>query len=643
MGQTPAPEKVAEVSEPSVDAVAPNDEDIDDNAPKNKQYRRMVDVEFCDKLLVSAMINVKAYGRVDMPFVLWLLVWEWHAQLKDETKHPRKRGFELFNTKQTNCCFKSNQEWSDFDVASRGRGKGTAADDEAAPTMPIQYQTWASLKFDKWLDIVREMQNIIHPAFVRAMLQQHSSLLVYESSILTTFLQAKMFNGKRMPSGRCSDSIINQFKQTLFNTWCTEPTTKGSTAKYKVYPMPPNYIPFSTWDLWVAIGPINGEACNPILKIEFLAPAARLASVPANGANPNEMPLALTALVDTQAGKFVSRSAQLKASQDPKTKASFVSPISDTKQQYHSRRHKMSVVNDQIKHLEFIWRSDLSTPAQKSSAHVALHQLRLNAISSFDISVFEVCGRATFQGDMPLLFSPQDRDNQSDSSATPVIATTPTAFCTSRNALMSVVKAAQQNLDEKFSGRLADTDASAAATRASFSEQQGMASPQSLTRAVECGACITNPTTIFEERIVAPLPHVVDIPTLQQRMASPQSLTRAVECGACITNPTTIFEERIVAPLPHVVDIPTFSSSMGYGLYLRWLKGVHGLKEICVPSDGMCLFDCTLRGIQELKAFSGENSYKPLLILDIVVPNGFTVSIQRTHFDIDKVHVISQF
>ena len=139
-----------------------------DNAPKNKQYRRMVDVEFSDKLLVSAMINVKAFGRKDMPFVLWLLVWEWHSQLRDETKHPRKRGFELFNTKQTNCCFKNNLEWSEFDTANRCRGKGSQHSEEEAPTMLSQHQAWSQLKFDKWLDIVRDMQNVIHPAFVRA-------------------------------------------------------------------------------------------------------------------------------------------------------------------------------------------------------------------------------------------------------------------------------------------------------------------------------------------------------------------------------------------------------------------------------------------------------------------------------------------
>jgi hypothetical protein len=152
--------------------------EAEDEAPKNKQYRRMVDVEFCDKLLVSVMLNVKAFGRVDMPFVLWLLVWEWHSQLKNEAKHPRKRGFELFSAKQTNCCFKSIQEWAEFDTANRGRGKGTVQADDEAPTMLSQHQAWSSLKFDKWLDIVRDMQNVIHPAFVRTMLHQHSSSIL---------------------------------------------------------------------------------------------------------------------------------------------------------------------------------------------------------------------------------------------------------------------------------------------------------------------------------------------------------------------------------------------------------------------------------------------------------------------------------
>ena len=173
-----------------------------------------------------------------------------------------------------------------------------------------------------------------------------------------------------MPSGRCAETIIRDFKQVLFDTWCTEATTKGSLVKYKAYPMPINYIPFSVWDLWVAIGPPNGEMCDPILKIEFLAPAARHSSTPANGANPLAVPQAISALLESQPGKFVSRAAQQKAAQDSKSKGSFVSPTSDTKQEYHSRKYEMSVVNDQIKHLEFIWRSDLSTPAQKESAHL---------------------------------------------------------------------------------------------------------------------------------------------------------------------------------------------------------------------------------------------------------------------------------
>ena len=387
-----------------------------------------------------------------------------------------------------------------------------------------------------------------------------------------------MFPNKRMPSGRCAESIIREFKQKLFITWCTEPTTKGSLVKYKAYPMPINYIPFSVWDLWVAIGPPNGEQCDPILKIEFLAPAARQSSTPANGANPLVVPLSISSLAVSHAGMFVSRAAQLKAAHDSKSKTGFVSPTSDTKQEYHSRKHEMSVVNDQIKHLEFIWRSELSTPAQKESAHLAVHQLRLNAISSFNVSVFEVSGRAT----LPLKTSPQD--SRSDSSAAPVLETlsmtptTPAANFTRREApaFMTGVKDAQQKLDEKFAGCLAD-EASAAVTRASFSDQQSIASSQSLARV---GA---------EDSI-------------------------------------TVSEQATVVPLAPVVEIPTFSQSMGYGLYCQWLKGVYRMKVIPVDSGGMCLFHSALQGIQELKVFSGQNAYKPVPILDILIPTWSAVS-----------------
>lgn len=134
--------------------------------PIQKRYRRYHSVEFHDKLLVSVMIVVKAYGRVDMPFVYWMLLDEWHAQIKDETKHPRPKGFDLYTAAQNFCCFKNHAEWIACGLLSKGRGREKTISGEV-PSLTTHCQEWASKKFIKWQEIAREIQNNIHPRFVR--------------------------------------------------------------------------------------------------------------------------------------------------------------------------------------------------------------------------------------------------------------------------------------------------------------------------------------------------------------------------------------------------------------------------------------------------------------------------------------------
>ena len=140
-----------------------------------KKYRRYTMIEFHEKLLVSVMINVKSFGRKDMPFVKWLLCIDWHIQIKDEKMHPRPRGFELFGPTQQFTCFKSQAEWSACDQMGKGRGTGssstiaaTIGESNSAPAMTTHCQNWAETKFAKWCLIVREMQNDIHPLYVNA-------------------------------------------------------------------------------------------------------------------------------------------------------------------------------------------------------------------------------------------------------------------------------------------------------------------------------------------------------------------------------------------------------------------------------------------------------------------------------------------
>jgi hypothetical protein len=139
--------------------------------PIQKRYRRYHSVEFHDNLLVSVMIIVKAFGRVDMPFVHWMLLDEWHVQIRDETKHPRPRGFDLYTATQNFCCFKNHAEWMACNLLSKGRGREKRADTAVftgdVPTLTTHYQDWAAKKFNKWLEISRDMQNNIHPKYVR--------------------------------------------------------------------------------------------------------------------------------------------------------------------------------------------------------------------------------------------------------------------------------------------------------------------------------------------------------------------------------------------------------------------------------------------------------------------------------------------
>ena len=133
--------------------------------PIQKRYRRYHSVEFHDSLLVSVMIIVKAYGRTDLPFVHWMLLEEWHVQIKDESQHPRPRGFDLYTATQTFCCFKNHSEWNACSLLGKGRGREKNTGD--VPTLTTHYQDWAAKKFNKWLEIAREMQNNIHPKLVR--------------------------------------------------------------------------------------------------------------------------------------------------------------------------------------------------------------------------------------------------------------------------------------------------------------------------------------------------------------------------------------------------------------------------------------------------------------------------------------------
>lgn len=138
--------------------------------PVCKRYRRYHNIEFHEKLLVSVMINVKSFGRKDMPYVKWLIWAEWHAQIQDQKMHPRPRGFELFTPTQTFTCFQNMSEWTSCTNVAMGRGNQSATGESPAPAMTAHCQDWANGKFNKWLVLCREMQNDITPSYVNAFL-----------------------------------------------------------------------------------------------------------------------------------------------------------------------------------------------------------------------------------------------------------------------------------------------------------------------------------------------------------------------------------------------------------------------------------------------------------------------------------------
>ena len=167
-----------------------------------------------------------------------------------------------------------------------------------------------------------------------------------------------LFRNKRMVSGAVSSDMIDTFKQQLFDKWCMEATTKGSTIKYKPYAMPEHYIPFPIWELWISIGPPAGDACNPILKAEFIAPTP-VSFAAANGADTTAVPEAIAALnAGAQGARFISRSAM---SKPPASRPLFSSPkgVSPTSHNsVQSEREERKQINDRIKQLEWLSRSE---------------------------------------------------------------------------------------------------------------------------------------------------------------------------------------------------------------------------------------------------------------------------------------------
>ncbi len=312
------------------------------------------------------------------------------------------------------------------------------------------------------------------------------------------------------------------FKKDLFDIWCVEPTKKSNT-RYKPFPMPDDYIPFSCWDLWVAIGPPAGDACNLILKIEFIAPpsASFLAS---NGAPTEQVPAAMLALsAGAQSGRFISRQAMLQLPASTKPQGSPTSSI-------QGERLDRDRMKDKITQLKWLSVSEFCSPDQQKAYRRQIHDLMVA---------------------------------NCDSSSSPLSTSTPSAETL---IPLSVSKASTVQEEVVSCARKTALDST---RRATIQLDNHVAS-----------ALVYSPVKVFQ------------LDDEELKISEPQQ----------------------------------FDSLMSFVDYKKWLTFTHNLQSNCVPTDGACLFESTIRCIKELVSCSEGDSYRPLPILAAFCPDWSTVT-----------------
>ena len=340
-------------------------------------------------------------------------------------------------------------------------------------------------------------------------------------------MQCDLFKGKRLPSGYTKEDIVGIFKQDLFDIWCVEPTKK-SNAKYKRFPMPDDYIPFSCWQLWVDIGPPAGDACNLILKVEFIAPPSA-SFIAKNGASTEEPPAALLALnAGVQSGRFISRRAmsQLPASTKPEC-----SPTSSIQGERLSR----DKMNDKISQLKWLAVSEFCSDAQKAGYRRQIHDIMTANCDSSSSPM----STSTLSAEFPSIPT---------SVSKPGAVQEEVAISCARKSVLNSTQLATRQLNEQVAS-----------------------------------AVVFSPLKSFllGEEV-----------TEEQENSEPQNCYR----------------------LMSFVD------------YKKWLKFTHNLHSNCVPADGACLFESTIRCIKELVSCSEGDSYRPSTILAALCPDWTTVS-----------------
>lgn len=305
-------------------------------------------------------------------------------------------------------------------------------------------------------------------------------------------------------------------KQDLFDIWCVEPTKKSNT-KYKPFTMPDDFIPFSCWELWVAIGPPAGDACNPILKVEFIAPCSKF--LPSNGAPAEHVPAAIAALAaGVQSGRFISRKAM---SQPP---ASTVKPQCSPTPSIQGERLERDKMNDKITQLKWLSVSEFCDANQKAAYRRQIHDIMVANCESSSSPM----STSTLSTELPSI--PTSVSKQS--------AAQPAVVSCARYTALESTRIATIELDQHVSS-----------------------------------AIVYSPVKAFQ-------------------LGEPE----------------------------------TFDRAMSFVDYKKWLTFTYNLKSNCVPPNGACLFESTIRCIKELVSYSEGASYRPLPILAALCPDWSTVT-----------------
>jgi hypothetical protein len=267
--------------------------------PKPKLWRLSETNVYLDTLLVKAMVDCLEGERTNTGWVLTNLIDQYHLEMRNETENKRPKDWKV-GEYLTHSAFKTEIEWKQWDAAAQLNG--VASEKRPDTGLGLAYKRWATLKYDKWQLIKRDILNNTHSEWVRLF---------------------------PIPSG-CSgkQEMKEKLKLVLFKKWMMAPTKKGGHANYKAFPMPLDFLPFNTWDLWCEIGPGGGSKKSSVFIDECCTPIAKI--TPGDGASAHIIPDDITRLNVAYDSKtqFESRDAGRQKSKILPRPAEFSSPRS---------------------------------------------------------------------------------------------------------------------------------------------------------------------------------------------------------------------------------------------------------------------------------------------------------------------------